>query len=104
MRLKIDKEFEKVKIKDLNEMNNVKMFTTSVRGGKAFAVAQKIRWLKTRISKLNIFPTKIILNSAINMNNVLSAKDLLTPEKIEKKKSFSHKRFRTIFKMPDRKN
>ena len=24
MRLKIDKEFEKVKIKDLNEMNNVK--------------------------------------------------------------------------------
>ena len=43
MRLKIDKEFEKVKVKDLNEMNNVKMLTTSVRGGKAFAVAQKIR-------------------------------------------------------------
>ena len=43
MRLQIDKEFEKVKIKDLNEMNNVKMFTTSVRGGKAFAVEQKIK-------------------------------------------------------------
>ena len=38
------------------------------------------------------------------MNNVLSEKDLLTLEKIEKKKSFSNKRFRTTFKMPDRKN
>ena len=56
-------------------MNNVEMFTTSVRGGKAFAAEQKIRELKTRISKLNaqklkISSTKIILNSAINMNNV----------------------------------
>ena len=47
----------------LNEMNNVEMFTTSVRGGKAFAAEQKIREIKTRISKLNaqklkIFPTK----------------------------------------------
>ena len=44
-------------------MNNVEMFTTSVRGGKAFAAEQKIREIKTRISKLNaqklkIFPTK----------------------------------------------
>ena len=29
------------------------MFTTSVRGGKAFAAEQKIRELKTRIAKLN---------------------------------------------------
>ena len=66
-------------------MNNVKMFTASVRGGKAFAAEQKIRELKTRISKLNaqklkIFPTKIILNSAINMNNVPSEKYRLTHE------------------------
>ena len=59
----------------LNEMNNVEMFTTSVRGGKAFAAEQKIREIKTRISKLNaqklkIFPTKKKLNSAVNMNNV----------------------------------
>ena len=96
MRLQIDKEFEKVKIKDLNETNNVKIFTTSVRGGKAFAVEQKIRWLKTRISKLNaqklkIFPKRIILNSAINMNNVLSEKYMLTPEKNWKKNPFQMK-------------
>ena len=61
------------------------MFTASVRGGKAFAAEQKIRELKTRISKLNaqklkIFPTKIILNSTINMNNVPSEKYRLTHE------------------------
>ena len=49
-RLQVDNEFQKVKIKDLNEMNNVEMFTTSVRGSKAFAAEQKIRELKTRIS------------------------------------------------------
>ena len=65
MRLQVDNEFQQVKLKDLNEANNVEMFTTSVRGGKAFAAEQKIRELKTRISKLNtqklkISPTKII--------------------------------------------
>ena len=37
MRLQVDKEFQQVRIKDLNDLNNVDMFTTSVRGGKAFA-------------------------------------------------------------------
>ena len=65
MRLQVDNEFHQVKLKDLNEANNVEMFTTSVCGGKAFAAEQKIRELKTRISKLNtqklkISPTKII--------------------------------------------
>ena len=53
MRLQVDNEFEQVKIKDLNDENNVEMFTTAVRGGKAFVAEQKIRELKTRISKLN---------------------------------------------------
>ena len=70
--------------------NNVEMFTTSVSGGKAFVAEQIIREPKTRISKLNaqklkISPIKIILNSAINMNNVPSEKYGLTPEEIEKK-------------------
>ena len=30
-------EFQQVKIKDLNDQNNVEMFTSSVRGRKAFA-------------------------------------------------------------------
>ena len=45
------------------------MFTTSVRGGKAFVAEQKIRELKTKKSKLNaqkykISPAKTILISA----------------------------------------
>ena len=46
MRLQVDNEFQQVKIKDLNDLNNVEMFTTSVRGGKAFVAEQKIRELK----------------------------------------------------------
>ena len=34
MRLQIDNEFQQAKIKDLNDENNVEMFTSSVRGGK----------------------------------------------------------------------
>ena len=89
MRLQVDHEFQQVKIKDLNYQNNVKIITTFVRGGKAFAAEQKIRELKSRISKLNsqklkISPTKIILNSANNMSSVQSEKYGLSPEEIEK--------------------
>ena len=102
MRLQVNNEFQQVKIKNLNKMNNAEMFTTSVRGGKAFASEQRIRELKTRISKLNaqklkISPTKITLNSAIIINNVPSEKYRLTPEEIEKK-SISNEKFRTIFR------
>ena len=63
------------------------MFTISEPGWKAFAAGQKMRERKTRISKLNarklkISLTKIILNSANNMN---SEKYGLSPEEIEKK-------------------
>lgn len=43
MRLQADNEFQQTKIKNLNVKYNVTMFTTSVRGGKAFAAEQKIR-------------------------------------------------------------
>ena len=98
MRLQVDNQFQQVKLKDLNEQNNVKMFTTSVRGGKTFAAEQKNRELKTRISKLNgkklkISPTKIISNSADNMDSVQSKKYGLSPDEILKK-SLSSERFR----------
>ena len=51
MRLQVHNEFQQVKLKDLNEENNVEMFTTSVRGGKTFAAEQKIRELKTQKHK-----------------------------------------------------
>ena len=103
MTLEVDSEFQQLKVKDLSKMNNVEIFTASVRGGKAFAAEQKIRELKTRMSKLKaetlkISPTKIILKLAINMNNVPSEKYEIIPEEIEKK-SFSYERFRTIFNM-----
>ena len=79
MRLQIDNEFQQVRIKDLNDVNNVGMFTTSVRGGKAFAAEQKIRELKTRIAKLNvqklkISPAKTIERSTLNVNLMKSSK------------------------------
>ena len=82
MRLQVDNEFQQVKLKDLNDQNNVEMFTSSVWGRKAFAAERKIRELKTRISKLNaqklkISLTKIILSSANNMNNLKNMDFLL---------------------------
>ena len=64
MMLQVDNEFQQVILKDLNDKNNVEMFTNSVRGGKAFAAEEEIRELKPRISKLNaqklnICPAKI---------------------------------------------
>ena len=53
MRLQVDNEFLQVKVKDFINENIVEMFTSSVRGGKAFAAEQKIRQFKTRILKLN---------------------------------------------------
>ena len=89
MRLQVDNEFYQVTIKDLNDENNVEMFTSSVRRGKAFTAEQKMKELKTRIAKLNaqklkIAPTKIIQNSALNMNTIKSEKYGLSPDKIER--------------------
>ena len=46
MRLQVDNEFQQVQIKDLNEKNNIEMFTSSMRGGKAFAAEQKNKRIK----------------------------------------------------------
>ena len=95
MKLQLGNEFQQVKIKYLDDENNVEMFTFLVRGSKVFAAEQKIRELKTRIKKLDaqklkITPSKIIQNSTQNMN-----KKCLSREEIEKL-SLASKRFRTI--------
>ena len=59
MRLQVDNEFEQMKLKDLNGQNNVEMFISSIQGGKTFSAEQKLRELKTRISKLNAQKLKI---------------------------------------------
>ena len=103
MRLQVDQEFQQVKIKDLNELNNVTMFSTSLRGGKAFAAEQKIRELKTRIAKLrsqklNISPKKIIEILTANMNIRPSAKYGFSPEEVEKRALESEK-FKVFYNM-----
>ena len=87
----------------MNAENNAEMFTSSVRGGKAFAAEQKTREIKTKIVKLSaqkqkITSTKIIQNSALNINNMKSEKYGLSPEEIEKR-SLGAERFKTIFTM-----
>ena len=93
MRLQVDNEFQQIKIKDLNDKFNVTMFTTSLRGGKAFAAEQKISELKSRISKLRAISDKqkakiptmtIIKQSAENMSNVKSEKYGISPNVIQK--------------------
>ena len=103
VRLQDDNEFQQVKIKVLYDKNNVEMFTSSVRGIKAFTAKQKIRELKTRIAKLNaqklkINHTKIIQNSTQDMNIMKSIKYCMSPEEIDKR-SLASEQFRTVFNM-----
>ena len=90
MKLQVDQVFQPVKIKDLNDLKNVEMFSTSLRGGKAFDAEQKIRELKTRIAKLHgeklkISPKKITEMSAASMNILVSKKYGFSPEEVEKR-------------------
>ena len=51
MRLETDQEFKQRKIFELNKKLNVEMYSTNLRGGKAFAAEQKIRELKRTLLK-----------------------------------------------------
>ena len=56
MRLQIDLEFQQNEIKKLNKKYDVEMFSTRLRGGKAFAAEQKIREFKKILLKMkNLF-------------------------------------------------
>ena len=103
MKLQVDQEFQQVKIKDLNDLNNAEMFSTSLRGGKASSAEQKIRELKSRIAKLNnqklkISPNKIIEMSTANINICPSKKYGFSPEEVEKR-ALESERFRTVYNM-----
>ena len=103
MRLQVDREFQQVKIKDLNELNNVTMFSTSLTGAKAFAPEQEIRELQTRIAKLKsqklkIPPKKIIEISTGNMNIRPRAKYGFSPEEVEKR-ALESERFKVLYNM-----
>ena len=67
MKLQVDQEFQQVRIKDLNDLNNVEMFSTSLRGGKAISAEQKIR---ARDQNFKINKPKIKDKSQQNNRNV----------------------------------
>ena len=94
MRLQTDQEFQQNEIKKLNLKYNVEMFSTRIRGGKAFAAEQKIRELKKiifktkntyKLSKKKINSKKIIQKAVQNLNKTNSENYGLPPEIIEKK-------------------
>ena len=94
MRSQTDLEFKRKKIFDLNKKYNVEMFSTVVRGGKAFAAEQKIRELKKRISQLLLLnkntktrkrPNEIISKAADNMNSIPTIKYGVAPNTVEEK-------------------
>ena len=101
----MDNEFLQIKIKYLNDKYNVTMFTTSIRGGKAFATEQKIREFKSSIAKLEVIfdkynakipPTTLIRQLTENMRNVKSEKYGISHDDIEKR-SLSSERFKILF-------
>ena len=101
--LQVDHEFHDFKLKDLNDEINVEMLISSVMGGKAFAAEQKIRELRTRISKLSsqklkVTPSEITQNSALNLSNRKSEKYGLSPEEIEIR-SLAGEQFKPMFNM-----
>ena len=71
------------------------MFSTAVRGGKAFAAEQKLRELKKRLSRLLVLrrnsktmlksPNILIQKAVENMNSFPTATYGVEPDKIEKR-------------------
>ena len=105
MRLQTDQEFQQNEIKKLNQKYNVEMFSTRLRGGKAFAAEQKIRELKKvifktkrtyKLQKKKINSKQIIKKAGENLNRINSEKYGLPPDIIEKK-SLENEYFKEIY-------
>ena len=94
MRLQTDLEFQQNEIKKLNKKYNVEMFSTRVRGGKAFAAEQKIREFKKMLlkaktlyqrNKMKFKANELIRKVTTNMNKTKTRKYQIEPENVEKK-------------------
>ena len=105
MRLQTDQEFQQNEIKKLNQKYNAEMFSTRLRGGKAFAAEQKIRELKKvifktkrtyKLQKKKINSKQIIKKAVENLNRINSEKYGLPPDIIEKK-SLESEYFKEIY-------
>ena len=105
MHLQTDLEFQLDEIKTLNKKYNVEMFSTRVRGRKAFAAEQKIREFKKLLVKVKTIykknqikfkPNELIKKATMNMNKTKTAKYQIEPEYVEKK-SLEDDNFREKF-------
>ena len=105
IRLQTDQEFQQNEIKKLNRKYNVEMFSSRLRGGKAFAAEQKIRELKKvifktkktyKLQKKKINSREIIKKAVENLNRINSEKYGLPPDIIEKK-SLENEYFKEIY-------
>ena len=105
MRLQTDLEFQQNEIKKLNKKFNVEMFSTSVRGGKAFAAEQKIRELKKLLlksknidkrNKKKINPKKLIEKATNNLNKTPTQKYGIEPKTVEEK-SLTNNNFKELY-------
>ena len=105
MRLQTDLEFQQTEIKKLNKDFKVDMFSTKVRGDKAFAAEPKIRELKKlllksksndRRNKIKINPNKLIQRATKNLNKTSIKKYGIEPETVEEK-SLTDNRFRELY-------
>ena len=94
MTLQTDLEFKQNAIKKLNKEFSVEMFHSKVRDGKAFAAEQKIRELKKILLKSKRFvksggerirPNQLIKKAVENMNETVSTKYGVSPERVENK-------------------
>ena len=105
MRLQTDLEFQQTEIKKLNKDFKVDMFSTKVRGDKAFAAEPKIRELNKpllksknndRRNKIKINPNKLIQRATKNLNKTPIEKYGIEPETVEEK-SLTDDRFREFY-------
>ena len=94
MRLQTDLEFQQNEIKKLNRKYKVEMFSTRVRGGKAFAAEQKIRKFKKILlkvktlyqrTKMKLKRNELIRKVTTNMNKTKTKKYQIEAENVEKK-------------------
>ena len=89
MRTQTYQEFELSQVKRLNKKYNVKMFSTKIQSGKAFAAEQKTKEFKSKSIERRlgnrIKPNRQIQKATNKLNKAKSAKYGLNPEEIESK-------------------
>ena len=102
LRLQTDLEFKQNKIMKLNKKYRIKMFSSKLRGGKAFAAERAIRDFKKlllrskRLNKGRIKSYELIRKATNNLNNRKSIKYNETPNNIERN-SLQDDNYREIF-------